>query len=395
MRYEPNNKSRLATIGLIVLLFTTTFGFSVSSRTLDEIQRDIDASNKSKQDLQVQEKDVLTQLGETDRRLSELQRDIDILDDQLSVIEQSRIEAEAELLKLEADLSEAETRLEGQSELIDKRLSGIYKQGDVGYVEVIIGSSDFNDFISRINYLKFILKSDTSVMREFKASRDEVQEKRDLADSKKQDVLSRERSVTAVKVPLDVRRQELADAKAKKESLLAQIHSDTALEEERLAAAYAEQQEIFNRSRGGGGGPSVGLIWPVPNHYINCPWGYHDCNVHVNRPHTGIDLPEVTEGVTVVSAAAAGEVVWAGWGQGGDSAYGIFVQINHPDGKSTVYGHLFATLVSVGENVSQGKGIGLAGTTGHSTGPHLHFEVYDPNNSNQIYGTVNPLEYLP
>ena len=124
-------------------------------------------------------------------------------------------------------------------------------------------------------------------------------------------------------------------------------------------------------SRSGSGGGSGALAWPV----------YGPISQYFGR-HTGIDIAGSTG--SAIQAAAAGTVTFAGW----DGGYGKFVIINHGNGLVTRYGHCSSLLVSAGQSVSSGQTIGLRGSTGNSTGPHLHFEVLSGGSF------VNPLSYL-
>lgn len=394
MRHMPNLSKRLTSIFLVFVLAFILTGAPAAARTLDEINRDIENTQRTRDDLARQGKDVTAQLADVDKSISSIQGDISTLEDQLKLVQDAKTAAEADLLQLQAKLQITENELAKQDDVIDTRLSSIYKSGDLGYVEVILGAKSFDDFVNRMNYLAMIVKSDKQVFDRINVLKSEIETDRDAADAKKQEILSREGAILKIKQPLDYKKAELDQERGTKESLLAQIHGSTEYQEKVLADLRAEQNVILNRSRGGGGGPVTGFMWPVANHTINCPWGYHDCTVHVNRPHTGIDLPWVEYGEDIW-ASKAGEVVYAGWDNSSSAPYGIYVQINHYDGTSTVYGHLSHVDVSVGEYIPQGWVIGGAGSTGHSTGVHLHFEIYDPNNPNQIWGTVNPLEYLP
>jgi murein DD-endopeptidase MepM/ murein hydrolase activator NlpD len=131
--------------------------------------------------------------------------------------------------------------------------------------------------------------------------------------------------------------------------------------------------------RGKGGGAMNGFIWPsqgVMTSGYGQRWG---------RPHRGIDIAAPI-GTTIV-AAAPGVISYAGYNDGG---FGYLVEVDHADGTMTRYAHNDRILVSVGQQVSQGEQISLMGSTGNSTGPHLHFEIHPGGQ-----GAVNPMAYLP
>ena len=128
------------------------------------------------------------------------------------------------------------------------------------------------------------------------------------------------------------------------------------------------------------------FIWPLPGYTrISSPFGYRTCPYHGRELHGGVDLP-APHGTNIL-AAKSGTVVLSTYG----SSYGNHVAISHPDGSRTMYCHMSARLVSVGDTVSQGQVIGRVGSTGNSTGNHLHFEVWTNGNSSS---RVNPMDYF-
>ena len=186
----------------------------------------------------------------------------------------------------------------------------------------------------------------------------------------------------AARDALVVRQNALAAARANRQSLLASVRSQRNEAEEDLATMQAASAEIAAQIRAhsgsgssGSGVSSSGLIWPV-NGPITSGFGWR-----WGRMHEGIDIGASCG--TPIHAAAAGTVIFSGWMDG----YGNFVIIDHGNGLATAYGHQSAIYVS-GGSVSQGQTIGAVGSTGHSTGCHLHFEV-------RVNGSpVDPLGYL-
>ena len=134
------------------------------------------------------------------------------------------------------------------------------------------------------------------------------------------------------------------------------------------------------------GAGSEGYIWPLPGYTrISSPFGYRICPYHGRELHGGVDLPAPLG--TNILAAQGGTVVVSTYG----SSYGNHVAISHPDGSRTMYCHMSARLASVGDTVSQGQVIGRVGSTGNSTGNHLHFEVWTNGNSSS---RADPMNYF-
>lgn len=416
MKYKPDMFKKLLALILTCVLFLSLPGGLGSAKTLDEINKEIQDTQNQKNAAEQQKKSVADQLAETENRLHTLEKDIAVLQDQLTVVEQSRAEAEKELIRVQAELADAEERLEEQRGIMDTRMAGIYKQGDTGYIEVILGSSSFDDFVSRMTYLTMIVKGDTETMNAFREIKDKVDNDREQADTKKQEIIARENAIIEIKAPLDTKKQQVDIEKAGKENLYAQLNSDIASQDQVLADLLKEQQDAAGRRVGGGVRPAAySFIWPAGNaDLITSDYGYRVHPLYGDiRFHYGLDIGVDYEPLL---AAASGTVIYVGW----DNAVGNGIEIDHGGGVKTRYLHLQtgSIRVSEGDFVSQGQQIATTGNTGYSsTGAHLHFEVYDYEQSNNelqyidnaVFGgapyskyypyeksfTVNPLDWLP
>ena len=180
-------------------------------------------------------------------------------------------------------------------------------------------------------------------------------------------------------------RRQAAEAEARRRAAEEEARRRAAEEARRRAQEAAERERQSVGSSGSSGTASrAGFIWPTACRTITC---YYGPRIHpiTRRPsnHNGIDIG-ASYGSTI-SAANSGTVTAAGFNTG----YGYYVTINHGNGYSTLYGHMCRYIVSAGDYVTQGQTIGYVGSTGWSTGPHLHFTIYYNGT------TVNPLGYLP
>lgn len=404
MPRKPHNTRKIIALILSLALALSLASLPAYARSLKEIQDDINNTTNQRNLADEQQKSVAQQLADTENRLHALEQDISVLQDQLSVVEATLAVAEQDLIRLQAELTVTEEHLSQQSSVLDGRLSGIYKQGDLGYIEVILGASNFDDFINRINYLQIIVKSDKKVFDEIKTTKDQVEKDRDRAASKKIEIDNKVNSIKTIKTPLDIKQQQIAAEKENKQNLYAQLATDIASKDEMLQKLAAEQTAASGRRVGGGERPGYFALWPAGNiGLITSYYGYRTHPIYGDiRFHYGLDIG-VDEGTPVLSPAA-GTVLTTYW----SDVVGNVVEIDHGGGVKTRYCHLLTNSITVsdGEPVAMGQQFALSGNTGSSsTGGHLHFEVYDFALSNDesvppyyTYTrgyTVDPLGWLP
>jgi murein DD-endopeptidase MepM/ murein hydrolase activator NlpD len=277
---------------------------------------------------------------------------------------------------------------EAQARLND-RLVSIYESNNPDTLAVVLSSSSFTDLLDQLDYLSQIAAQDNRIAREVQTARNEMYRTRERTKKVRHGVAVETHAIAvqtseqrAVRDRLVSSEQSLADARREKNRRLASVReskSEYLHEVEGLLAQSAALGAAIRSAQSGqtdGTPSSSGLIWPVSGPVTSgfgMRWG---------RMHEGIDIAAASG--TPIHAAAGGTVIWAGWLGG----YGNLVVIDHHNSLATAYGHQSAIATAVGASVSQGQVIGYVGTTGHSTGPHLHFEV-------RVNGEpVDPLGYL-
>lgn len=293
----------------------------------------------------------------------------------------------ARLTKTEADLQKAEQALEG-------RAVNIYKTGRLGSVEVLLDMNRLSELITRMHLFTLVVEQDSRVVHEIDALRVEVTAQKAALETQRTAVAEAEGRQKGQKAEVDVlvRQREsgltkLDAAREDKQTVLAKAEKDKASWEKKEDSLLAESDRLTSdlRALGTDSGTMVGtgqFVRPVDGR-ISSPFGYRMHPIfHVRKMHTGVDM---SAGMgTPIRAADSGTVVQAGW-RGG---YGKAVVISHGNGLATLYAHQSVILVSVGDTVKRGQIIGKVGSTGFSTGAHLHFEV-------RINGTpVDPKRYL-
>lgn len=295
--------------------------------------------------------------------------------------------AKAQLARAEEDLLKAEAAR-------DARAVNMYKSGRLGYLEVLLNAHRLSELVTRLHLFSLIVEQDTRVVQQVDALRAEVTAQKAELEQQHIAVAAVENRQTGQKSEIDAlvrtRKSGLADLDAAlqdKQTVLAKAEKDKSSWEKEEDSLLAESDRLAAdlRALGGGGGAVVGtgqFVWPV-NGRVSSPFGYRIHPIfHVRKMHTGIDL---SAGMgTPIKAADSGTVIQAGW-RGG---YGKCVVISHGNGVATLYAHQSVLLVSVGDTVKRGQVIGKVGSTGFSTGAHLHFEV-------RVNGSpVDPMGYL-
>ena len=264
---------------------------------------------------------------------------------------------------------------------MDARLRASYEHGSLGYLDVVLGATDFRDFVTRSYLLGVIITSDLRLYRQVGAERDQQRAVRET-------LAEREQRLAAQQQRWRVSRDQIARLADARADLLARVRAQRVAEEEAVRELETESvriaQIIQQYTRGGHVGPiptlaGGALLWPVAGR-ISSPYGWRVHPIFGTREfHTGIDIA-VPWG-TPIHAAAAGTVIFTGWMRG----YGMLVIVDHGNGLSTTYSHLSSYAVHVGERVDRGQVIARIGSTGWSTGPHLFFEVRENGQP------VNPL----
>jgi murein DD-endopeptidase MepM/ murein hydrolase activator NlpD len=361
---------------------------------IDVLQKKIESAR--------QREGVLTSEIETvTEKINALQDDVDSASARLNQLESVLALHERKLDRLN-QLYELQTRklifLQRQHKAATKRLNKrvveIYTTEQTSTLGVVLESSSFTELLDQLDFLNEIGRQDEKVTNDVRRAKEQMQEIRNATRKTRAQVAAVTREVAArtleqrsVRDRLAWDQRQLATARRDKQATLANVQEDKAHALEHMRSLQEQSATLAARIRsaqsaaavvpGPTGRPSsAGFIWPVQG-VLTSGFGWR-----WGRMHEGIDLA-VGVGTPVV-AAASGTVIVAGWLGG----YGNLVVIDHGNGISTAYGHNTSVTVGVGQSVAQGQLISYSGSTGHSTGPHVHFEV-------RINGTpVDPLGYL-
>ena len=353
---------------------------------IDDIKEDIKAAEDKIEKLENNKSSLQSYISQLDQEANELEQRISDLNKDIE-----NKKAEIEQVKLE--LEEAQAVADQQYEDMKMRIQYLYENGMPSMLELLLTSQSFTDFLNRSTYASQMTSYDREMLNAYIAQKEEVEQKKaeleaeeeelnllaDAASDQKKTVESlisaKNSEIASYQAQID---SESSNADAYEKDLAEQEKKLDQIEQQIAAAAAAAAQE------GDGDGGASGFIWPCPSsHRITSYFGPRpQPTPGASTNHKGIDIG-ASYGSAIV-ASAAGRVTTATY----SSSAGNYVVISHGDGMSTVYMHCSALYVSVGQTVSQGETIAAVGSTGYSTGNHLHFGVI----KNGTY--VNPLGYV-
>lgn len=353
---------------------------------------------------------LAAEAAQLDATIAEIQTDIDaIADDVASAVERTtRLQAEVDALKAQVDSKQAQieatqAEYELQQELLADRVQTTYKNSDFIYFELLLEAKNIEDLITRTTMVQRVIQSNSDLAKTLRDTRIAIEKskaeiERDMlaVDAKRAEAEAVQNQLLALRAQHQSKLSAQKAAQDEKESLVAENEANAARLRAQAEAEDAESAKIARELYGSGSGYFSGVMaFPVPG-FEQTPTGGSAFGYRIhpilgyNKLHTGIDIGgravgKNINGATIV-ASADGKVIYAGY-RGG---YGNCVIIDHGNGVATLYAHMQTGSigVSVGQNVDRRQSIGKVGSTGLSTGPHLHFEVRINGNP------VDPMTYL-
>ena len=316
--------------------------------------------------------------------LEEIQTSLNQLQVQARNLQGKRDALQAKINDNQIKLTQKKAEVEKRKKIYSKRLREIYINGQINYLDVLLGAKDFGDFSSRMYLLQKIISSDIDMLTQLQKAEAEVKSRQEQLDAQMKDIKTTQAELEAKRARAKKLKEQRSYMlyKAQEEEQQSQSEYERLLAISENITAMLRNMESGGSSSSGGGGTGR-FIWPCHG-TITSYFGWRTHPVFgTTKYHSGMDIG-VDYG-TPILAADSGTVIYSGWLGG----YGYAVMIDHGSGLVTLYGHNQALNVYEGQYVTKGTCIAYAGSTGYSTGPHCHFEV-------RLHGEVTePLNYLP
>lgn len=345
----------------------------------EEVQNKINETNLKLEYVQDELSNTMLKVQETEDKVLSYERQVKELGEQMQTLQTSIDDATNKLVL-------ASQNYEEKRKVLVNRLVALYEAGDTKYLDVLLKSNNIVDFISRYYIIEEMVQYDNELIEAVKTEKENI-------ETTKQKLENEQSEIRIIKAKGEQTSVVLSNMKTLQQRYVKQLSAGEKKLQEQITAYKKEQAEIeakimeatnqipANIQFTGGE-----MLWPVAasGTVITSNYGIREHPIQgVVKQHTGLDIGGAALGTPVV-AAADGVVTYAGWLGG----YGNCVMINHGDGVVTLYGHGNKILTTVGKEVKQGETIMEVGSTGNSTGPHLHFEV-------RINGSyTNPLNYV-
>ena len=411
-------------VALLTALIFCVETSAVSAASLSEVRKNIQSKQQEIKDSKEKEQDLSDKIAAMEKQISSKEADI-------SKLEKAIGEAETQLGTLQKQLKEAEAKVDQQDEDLGSRLRNMYKNGSIGFIDVLLDSDNISEFLTNLDMVQKVYSQDQDTLETLKEASAEI-------DKKKKEIESLQSELTASKELVQEEKQSLQADKTEVEKQKATVTADIAESEDELdqmqdeeaaieeairaeekrkaeeaakAAAAAEAAKKNNSSSSSSSSSSskpssskpsssssskpstrgklttykgLTMQFPAPSmtrKSSNFGYRIHPIK-HTKRLHAGVDL--AAPGGSPIVAAMSGRVILARAGSG----YGNYIIVDHGNGYATLYAHCSKLLVKKGQSVSRGQQIAKVGSTGASTGNHLHFEV-------RVKGTpVNPASYI-
>jgi len=355
---------------------------AVTQAEIDSLKADASSLDKKKAELQKQLKAIAADKNKAMDQKELLEEQIDVIQSEIGNINQQINKYDELIAQAQTGIVETEQEEAQLYELFCQRVRYMEEEGDVNYWAILFNAASFSDLLDRLIMVDEIMEYDNAVMDSLIATRQQLQEsKTQMEKARTEQQAAKEKQVAA--------RRELESRESEVDKLISQINKQKnqvehsvkeleALAKQMDAEIARKQKELADKLAAEGKKitSESGYKWPLTN-YTNLSSLYAgriDPFTGKKATHSGIDVP-APKGTKILSAKS-GVVLTSAYNKGG---YGNYVVVDHGNGNTTLYAHMNSRAVKVGDVVKQGQVLGYVGTTGRSTGNHLHYEIREKN----------------
>lgn len=382
-------KRQTISILLIFSIFLTLFTFKIEP--LDAFASDLDNLQKQEQQLQKESQNLKKSIADARAKKNnqqivqqQIDSQIDNTQKHISVLESRILLLNQNIEKKNIEITNAQADIDRNYNLFKKRLRAIYMTGGTtNSLAILLGSTSFSDLLTRAELLKRIADHDKKLLARLKDDKKNIEDAKSAILANKNQIESDRASSAAQKEELNKSLSQSIKYMNELKELENEYNNDFLKVQAAIKELDKKITAILIANQGSGQLSPGGWLWPAPGYYaISSGYGNRTMGGYTEF-HLGIDIPTGRKSVPIVASKAGivkiAEYHWS---------YGNYIAIDHGGGYSTLYAHNTSLNVSVGQMVAQGQVIAMSGTTGSSTGIHLHFEV-------RLNGkTQNPMNYL-
>lgn len=384
MRFKKILSMLLCVVMLtLVASYTPVATVNVSAaKTAAQLKEELAAAQKESNKLKSQIKELEQANASYQEKKEALQKQIDATQKEIDLYQEQIDVYDAEIAVFEEEIDKLNEQIDENLDLFAERLVVLYTTGSYTELEVLLSAKDFGEYLEKAQLTKSMSEYDNQLLSDLTEDIAAVEEKKAAIDEDKQVIVDAQKAIQEKQAELDKQYTEVATIVRNYESDIAELqdsYEDMLDEQKEIEKAL---QEVTGSVVGTGQ-----FTWPVPGYYkLSSKFGYRWHPVTgAWKLHTGIDISSSGIYGARIVAADDGTVSLSGWNGG----YGWCVVINHGNGYSTLYAHMkAASSLKKGQSVTKGSTVGYVGSTGTSTGPHLHFEI-------RVNGTPkNPLNWF-
>lgn len=384
---------RILFISLMITILVSSSMQIVYAATASELQQQQNELDKQIEKTASEIAGVKEQMTEQLTKINQLNSEISNYDDEISDLQTKIDNLTTEISQKQASIEEQEEKYAIQKELLDKRLIALYESGSTSYLDLLLSSDGLSDFISKYYIISTIAESDQELLNKIETIKNQIIEEKAYLVSAQEEIITSQSELSNKKNLLE-------NSKSQKQAIVSNLSAEEKVLQEQLDEFEEDKKQIQRdlaalAAKNG----NITPVAPSAAGYISPLAGKTKANITTGYgsyswggTHSGVDFScaagtaiyAVKSGTVVISTALRNS-------RGAYKSYGEYVVIDHHDGTMTLYAHMYSgsRMVSPGQSVSQGQQIGKVGSTGNSTGNHLHFEV-------RINGKpVNPTPYLP